>query len=68
MDGSDVEVDTLLYCYHLNHFSQQGLEVLSFISTLIIENEQNIQLFETGEEAQIHSYLAKNLKYLLMKI
>ncbi|MEK3978963.1 PRD domain-containing protein [Psychrobacillus sp. FSL K6-2836] len=59
MDGSDVEVDTLLVLLSPESLSTAGLEVLSLISTLVIQNEQSIQLFETGDESQIHSFLAE---------
>lgn len=59
MDGSDVEVDTLLVLLSPESLSTAGLEVLSLISTLVIQNEQSIQLFETGDESQIHSFLVE---------
>ncbi|WP_411747777.1 BglG family transcription antiterminator [Psychrobacillus psychrotolerans] len=65
MDGSDVEVDTLLVLLSPKSFLTAGLEVLSLISTLIIQNEQNIHLFETGEEAQIHSFLAEEFEVFI---
>ncbi|WP_342558635.1 BglG family transcription antiterminator [Metasolibacillus sp. FSL K6-0083] len=58
MDGNDVKVDTLLILLSPETFGKAGLEVLSFISTLIIQNEQSTQLFETGEQSEIHSFLA----------
>ena len=62
MDGNVIEVDTLLVLLSPESFLTAGLEVLSLISTLIIQNEESTHLFETGEESQIHSYLAEEFE------
>ena len=51
MDGTDIEVGIITIIVSPS-LSEPGLEVLSLISTLIIENEQSIELFETDEEKQ----------------
>ncbi|WP_391119547.1 BglG family transcription antiterminator [Psychrobacillus sp. L3] len=58
MDGSEMEVHTLLLLLSPQPYHEPGLEVLSLISTIIIENEQSIKLFETEDQLQIQSYLA----------
>lgn len=58
MDQSEMEAETILLLLSPQHLSSQGLEVLSFISTLIIENEQSIKLFESKNAHDISSYLA----------
>ncbi|WP_269922164.1 BglG family transcription antiterminator [Psychrobacillus psychrodurans] len=62
MDGNDMKVDTLLVLLSPEAFLKAGLEVLSLISTLIIQNEQNTQLFETGDESQIQAFLAEEFE------
>ncbi|MER1957308.1 MAG: BglG family transcription antiterminator [Solibacillus sp.] len=58
MDGYDVKVDTFLILLSPEIIGKAGLEILSFISTLIIQNEQTTQLFENAGKAQVHSFLA----------
>ncbi|MBO1914687.1 hypothetical protein J4G37_58920, partial [Microvirga sp. 3-52] len=43
-------------------YHEPGLEVLSLISTLIIESEQSIELFESKDETLIHAYLGSKLE------
>ena len=50
----------LLYPYH-----EHGLEVLSYISSLIIENEESIKLFESNQGTVIHSYLAQKFEQFI---
>ncbi|WP_203247060.1 BglG family transcription antiterminator [Sporosarcina beigongshangi] len=65
MDGTDIEVDQLLLLLSPSPYHEPGLEVLSLISTMIIENEKSIELFEVGEEAIIHTYIAKKFEQFL---
>ncbi|WP_254052865.1 BglG family transcription antiterminator [Bacillus sp. V59.32b] len=58
MDQTDIETDSILLLLSPETFSNQGLEVLSFISSIIIENEHSISLFETRNDNSISSYLA----------
>jgi len=58
MDGTDMEVSHILILLSPNPYHEPGLEVLSLISTMIIENEQSIKLFESNHELKIHSYMA----------
>lgn len=62
MDGTESEVSQLLLLLSPQPYHEPGLEVLSFISTVIIENERSIKLFETGDESVIHTYLAKKFE------
>lgn len=62
MDGSEVEVDTLLVLLSPESFSKAGLDVLSLISTLTIQDEKSTTLFEVGDESQIHSFLAEEFE------
>ena len=62
MDGSEVKVDTLLVLLSPESFSKAGLDVLSLISTLTIQDEKSTTLFEVGAESQIHSFLAEEFE------
>lgn len=65
MDGTDIEVDQLLLLLSPDPYHGPGLEALSLISTMIIENEKSIELFETGEEIAIHTYIAKKFEQFM---
>lgn len=58
MDQTEMEANSLLLLLSPEQFSSQGLEALSFISSLIIENEQSVSLFESNNEKAISSYMA----------
>lgn len=58
MDQTDMEANSLLLLLSPERFPSQGLEILSFISSLIIENEQSVSLFESNNEKAISSYMA----------
>jgi mannitol operon transcriptional antiterminator len=58
MDQTEMEADNILLLLSPEQFSSQGLEVLSFISSIIIENEQSISLFESKNANLISSYMA----------
>ncbi|MDQ0246868.1 mannitol operon transcriptional antiterminator [Bacillus fengqiuensis] len=58
MDQTEMEAHSLLLLLSPEQFSSQGLEALSFISSLIIENEQSVSLFESNNEKAISSYMA----------
>ncbi|HWO97209.1 MAG TPA: BglG family transcription antiterminator [Bacillus sp. (in: firmicutes)] len=62
MDQADMEANRILLLLSPEQFPSQGLEVLSFISSLIIENEQSISLFESSDERAISSYMASKFE------
>ncbi|WP_210468293.1 BglG family transcription antiterminator [Sporosarcina sp. 6E9] len=62
MDGNDIEVHQVLLLLSPDPYHEPGLEVLSLISTLIIESEQSIELFESKDETLIHAYLGSKLE------
>jgi mannitol operon transcriptional antiterminator len=50
-------------------WNKQGLELMSFISASIIESDESIKRFETGDEQAIFTLLERNLKeYLITKL
>lgn len=67
MDGTDIEVNQFLLLLAPLSYHEPGLEVLSYISSLIIENEKSIELFESNQGKLIHSYLAKKFEQFIDK-
>lgn len=62
MDQSDIRADTLLLLLAPEKVSGPVLEVLSFISSLFIENDEGIALFQSGDRQAISAYLAKRFE------
>ncbi|TWI54679.1 BglG family transcription antiterminator [Halalkalibacter nanhaiisediminis] len=62
MDQTMMEVETILVLLSPENLPSAALEVLSQISSSIIENEQSISLIESQEERLISSYLASKLE------
>ncbi|WP_172370895.1 BglG family transcription antiterminator [Sporosarcina jiandibaonis] len=62
MDGNDIEVSQILLLLSPDPYHEPGLEVLSLISTLIIESEYSIKLFESEDETLIHAYLGSKFE------
>ncbi|QUW22870.1 BglG family transcription antiterminator [Sporosarcina sp. Marseille-Q4063] len=68
MDGNNIEISRVLLLLSPNPYHEPGLEVLSLISTLIIESEHSIELFESEDEKVIHSYLGSKLEQFVDEI
>ncbi|WP_088043730.1 BglG family transcription antiterminator [Bacillus sp. EAC] len=64
MDDTDIEVDTILLMLSPSNISDEALEILSGISSLIIRDEQSIELFQTGNEEELLNLLATEMKEL----
>ncbi|WP_205665336.1 BglG family transcription antiterminator [Pseudalkalibacillus hwajinpoensis] len=62
MDGSSIEMDTILLQLAAEESSSEAIEIMSFISTLIIESEQTIALFSESDQETIELYLANKIK------
>ncbi|RBW70717.1 BglG family transcription antiterminator [Bacillus taeanensis] len=62
MDGSIVEVKNILLLLSPEEMPQKGLELLSLISSLIIESDASISLFESQNAELIASYLSVNFE------
>jgi mannitol operon transcriptional antiterminator len=61
MNNDSMDLRHLLLMLSPDDLSEEGLEVLSFISTLIIENEESLALFQTEDETLILSHLSLEL-------
>ncbi|MBD8070812.1 BglG family transcription antiterminator [Bacillus sp. PS06] len=62
MDGSQVDMNTVLLMLSPVENQEETLEILSAISSLIIRDEQSIKQFESGEEQEIVNLLTTELK------
>ncbi|HSU80580.1 MAG TPA: PRD domain-containing protein, partial [Candidatus Angelobacter sp.] len=62
MDNEKMELKSLLLMLSPEDLSDEGLDVLSFISALIIENEESLTLFQSKDESLILSHLSSALE------
>ncbi|NGQ95223.1 BglG family transcription antiterminator [Brevibacillus sp. SYP-B805] len=61
MENEWIDVKTILLLLAPKTMPKEGLEVLSEISSIFIEDEA-IRLFSSGEEKRMHAYLAETLR------
>lgn len=61
MDNENMYVETLLLMLAPEDLHTEGLEVMSFISSLIVEDEECIEIFQSKEEERIIHYLSNQL-------
>lgn len=57
MDGETMLVKRILLLLAPEQLSHYGLEILSLISSSIIENEESLELFEQGNEKEVYNKL-----------
>ncbi|GIO27027.1 BglG family transcription antiterminator [Ornithinibacillus bavariensis] len=62
MDGEQVVVNTVLLMLAPENTSNEVLEILSFISNLIIQRDENSRLFESGNEEKIREFLIEQFQ------
>lgn len=67
MDGSKIEMKTILLLVAPEEVSHEVLEILSYISASIIESEESIKLFESNNQPAITSYMAMKLEQFLQE-
>jgi mannitol operon transcriptional antiterminator len=61
MDQSFLEVKHLVLLLSPEIQSESGLEVLSFLSTLLIESDESISLFQSNDQERISAFLSARL-------
>ncbi|WP_237458344.1 BglG family transcription antiterminator [Pontibacillus yanchengensis] len=61
MDNEDMSVHTVLLMLAPKNMHQEGLEVLSFISSLIVEDEESTNVLESKDEEKMIRYLSNQL-------
>nr|WP_256522444.1 BglG family transcription antiterminator [Halobacillus sp. A5] len=67
MDGTDMEVTTILLMLAPHSIEKEGLEVLSFLSSLIVEDPKGIKTLESHDKAAIMHYLSNKLHEFFQK-
>ncbi len=65
MDGSTIKMKTILLLLAPDSHHAYGMEVLSLISSMIIESEESIQLFQSNDEELIHTQLGRKFEQFL---
>lgn len=65
MDRSTIEVTNVLLLVAPDPYHSYGMEILSLISSLIIEDEQSIALFQSGDERKIHALIGRRFEQFL---
>ncbi|MGX7418229.1 BglG family transcription antiterminator [Carnobacterium gallinarum] len=65
MDGGEVEVSTLLVLLAPEKLSAYNLEVLSYISAMIIDSDETIATFESGDSSKITPLVIQKLYQLM---
>lgn len=69
MDGSTMEAKSLLLMLSSEEPDEKALEVLSHLSSLMIESEENTAVFQSGDKNQILSFLSSEFeKFFTEKI
>ncbi|SDZ10239.1 mannitol operon transcriptional antiterminator [Evansella caseinilytica] len=61
MDNKTTKVKSILLLLAPDQAAEETLNVLSYISSLIIESDESMRLFQTNEEAVISDYLSQKL-------
>lgn len=62
MDGEEIDIDTILLQLAPENATTEQIEIMSFISTVIIETNETITLFEEESEERILVFLAEKLR------
>ncbi len=62
MDGTEIDMKTILLQLAPEEATLEQIEVMSFISTIIIETGETLALFEQEDEERIKLFLAERLK------
>lgn len=65
MDGSTIKMNTILLLLVPYSYHAYGMEVLSLISSIIIESRQSIELFQSGDKEMIHTQLGRRFEQFL---
>ncbi|WP_078544012.1 BglG family transcription antiterminator [Litchfieldia alkalitelluris] len=61
MDDSDIEINTILLMLSPKRINEEAIELLSAISSLIIRDDQTIELFQIGKKEKIIELIALEL-------
>lgn len=67
MDNQQMDYEKILLMLAPKHINSQVLEVLSLLSALIIQDEETMLLFQTGDEQEIQSFISKQFYQFINK-
>ncbi|RDW20796.1 transcriptional antiterminator [Oceanobacillus chungangensis] len=67
MDNEQMKADTILLMLAPEMVNHEVLEVFSFLSSLLIQDQESIALFATGDEAKVKHYLAEQFRKFLIE-
>ncbi|WP_377889927.1 BglG family transcription antiterminator [Alkalihalobacillus sp. R86527] len=62
MDETEIDMDTILLQLAPEEATSEQIEIMSFISTVVIETSETITLFEEENEERIQIFLAEKLR------
>ncbi|WP_156855261.1 BglG family transcription antiterminator [Oceanobacillus sp. AG] len=65
MDGKEMEVKHILVMLAPKDIQQERLETLSYLSSLLIQEDEAVRLFESADETAIKFYLAERFQMFL---
>ncbi|GGF23457.1 transcriptional regulator MtlR [Halobacillus andaensis] len=67
MDGTEVDASTILLMLAPQEINKESLEVLSFLSSLIVDDPKGIETLQSQEEDKIMHYLSNQLHQFFKK-
>ena len=67
MDNEKMAISTILLMLAPEKVQQEVLEVFSFLSSLLVQDEKSIQLFSTGEKEKVKDYLSVQFRKFLLE-
>jgi mannitol operon transcriptional antiterminator len=65
MDNDDTEIDSILLMLAPMQMNEKAMEILSFISSLIIQDDNSLDIFQSKNEEKISSYLSSQLFHFI---
>lgn len=65
MGGNNMDASTFVVLLAPEKFAQQGLEVMSYISAMLIESEQTTRILESADSSLITSFIIQKLNQFL---
>ncbi|WP_449355130.1 BglG family transcription antiterminator [Virgibacillus natechei] len=65
MDGEEMKMERMLLMLSPEDTHQEVLEILSYVSSLIIKSQESMTLFQSGDEAQIRKFLTEEFQAFL---
>ncbi|WP_042143475.1 BglG family transcription antiterminator [Paucisalibacillus sp. EB02] len=67
MDNESMTINTILLMLAPEKAQQEVLEVFSFLSSLLIQDENSLKLFSSGDQEKVKSYLTEEYRKFLLE-